>query len=778
MTSKRCFFKIMWEDFRHKKWMLVLSILGNLLAMPVTFMLSTGAAGYYIDDSTNAWLFRKAADMCSFFVGPLCIMGGLIAGVGALIVGFASFRYLFHRNMVDNYHSMPVKRRTLFVAGWLNGFLIWFIPFVIFFTITVIMGVTQLGQLRAEYMAGTNLDALITRNFEQLTVGKLVGDALLSAVSLLVAFLLIYHLVLVAVMLSGNVLNSMMLSGVMGIGVIALYALVDSFRMVYFNTYVPGVGGVAEKLMYASPAVSSIYLLSSRSELAYGEPGFGICFAVNLVIALLLGVVALFLYLKRSSELAETGVRNKPVCFAVQILTAFGAGMSGWIFFYALTGDWAGNGAAELWAVFGALLVGILVFGVMDIIFRMEFRAFFSHKLLMLATMASVLVTGFCFSQDWLGYDTYLPAKEKIAELSVMAPDRNSLQNYYYNDVSALRDMHYTDTDAIYDFLETAVEDQKWIDGVRASGVDERTDNNVRGEEILTKVTLQNGRSYYRSYYVYNDDVEAALRILSSKEYTDAYYRVPEQTVAEATGVSFSRDYMSHQLEIGTKQTRESFGKLIDAYNKDLEEQPELFICEGSRILARIGISANDRQQRRQLVVYEEMTHTREALREWGYGEFADTINPEDVERLEIYMGLWYSEMIAEGIDPVEYAREHFEVYGGTGEFNEQTVVEYYNGTEFVYPEDAEQYIKAVDTKDEQIILKITDREEIAELLELLSYTDAYRYSGGAFGRELSGRVDVIMKDETEFTGMLYGGTLPEKYVIRFGEIEFDHMTE
>ena len=31
MTSKRCFFKLMKEDFRHKIWMLALSILGNLL---------------------------------------------------------------------------------------------------------------------------------------------------------------------------------------------------------------------------------------------------------------------------------------------------------------------------------------------------------------------------------------------------------------------------------------------------------------------------------------------------------------------------------------------------------------------------------------------------------------------------------------------------------------------------------------------------------------------------------------------------------------------------
>ena len=36
MTSKHCFFRMMKEDFRHKIWMLVLSVLGNMMAVPVT----------------------------------------------------------------------------------------------------------------------------------------------------------------------------------------------------------------------------------------------------------------------------------------------------------------------------------------------------------------------------------------------------------------------------------------------------------------------------------------------------------------------------------------------------------------------------------------------------------------------------------------------------------------------------------------------------------------------------------------------------------------------
>ena len=100
MTSKHCFSKVMREDFRHKTWMLALSILGNLLAIPVAFLIYSGRRAYYtmpISSSEATPLLRDAQILANVFSGTLPIAAGIIAIAGAVIVGLFGFRYVFHR---------------------------------------------------------------------------------------------------------------------------------------------------------------------------------------------------------------------------------------------------------------------------------------------------------------------------------------------------------------------------------------------------------------------------------------------------------------------------------------------------------------------------------------------------------------------------------------------------------------------------------------------------------------------------------------------------------
>lgn len=185
MTSKHCFFRMMKEDFRHKIWMLVLSVLGNMMAVPVTYLIS-------VDNGSNVVTVRNLTSQIgrlgNFFVDTLMITGGIVAIAGALIVGLAGFRYVFHRNMVDTYHSIPVRRRTLFLVNWLNGFLIWFGPFLAALVVTVLLGLGKLSFLR------NSLSSLVMSEAEKKTVsfwltgGGLLKEALISLLALTTAF--------------------------------------------------------------------------------------------------------------------------------------------------------------------------------------------------------------------------------------------------------------------------------------------------------------------------------------------------------------------------------------------------------------------------------------------------------------------------------------------------------------------------------------------------------------------------------------------------------------
>lgn len=761
MTSKRCFFKMMREDFRHKIWMLALSVLGNMLAIPVVYLIGTGhSAGV----GSVGYLVRQANEIGEFFLEFVMASGGFVAIAGALIVGLSGFRYVFHRNMVDTWHSLPVKRSTYFWVNWLNGFLIWFVPFLVSFGITLLLGLGRLSAIRGR------LTGMVMNEEERLiasqcvTGGRLTANAFVSLLALTVAFSLVYHLVLLAVMLCGNVLNTMVTAATLGAGAISVYVLVSGFCVTYFETFVDFAESSYNGVAYASPLVSSIFLLYRR--VACFEAGeeflfWGACI-LNLVIALALGALTYFAYLKRPSELAEQGLRIKPIRFLLQIAVSLAAAMGGWLLFY-LIGD-----SAIIWGIFGAVLAGGVSFGVMDIIFHMEFKAFFAHKVLMGLTVAAGVFTGLLFCFDWLGYDTYLPDREAIAEIGIYSNSRRNSGNYIYGVQDAahpINEVHIRDIAAAYAFLESAVNGEPEQDFTRYSS----------SEEIYTKVTLKNGRTYYRQYRVYRGGSGPAGELFSSPEYLNVNFRIDQEEMRKYDSVRLSRTGIHDELPTDTQQGARLLEAVCEAYDRDLEENPKAFIYGDGRLFCMIRLVDRNYNTNRVLEVFEGMEHTREALRQNGFAQYADPVAPEDVE--EIQLGLYYYR--EDNLTPVEAAMELYGVWpesdssGISGEEAEDP------GTyDPAYPAGADYGISEYPTEtskyEDYMRLSITDGDEIRELLELISYSDG-RSSAGAFR---TGSVDyvtlVLSGEEAEESLSVYipFGALPEKYILRFGSLQ------
>ena len=116
MTSKRFFFKVLREDMRHKTWMLALSALSSFLMIMVVWLIWWSNQRGIAETVENS-LSRFEADSrafavretISFFGEFVTIMGGTVAIFGAVITGLFGFRYVFHKNMADVYHSLPVN---------------------------------------------------------------------------------------------------------------------------------------------------------------------------------------------------------------------------------------------------------------------------------------------------------------------------------------------------------------------------------------------------------------------------------------------------------------------------------------------------------------------------------------------------------------------------------------------------------------------------------------------------------------------------------------------
>lgn len=756
MTSKRCFFKMMREDFRHKLWMLALSVLGNMLAIPVVYLIGTGHWAGMDSAGSVQYLVRQANEIGEFFLEIVMASGGFVAIAGALIVGLSGFRYVFHRNMVDTWHSLPVKRSTFFRINWLNGFLIWFVPFLVSYGFTLLLGLGRLSAIRGR------LAGLVMNEEESLIASRcmtgswLTANAFVSLLALTVAFLLAYHLVLLAVMLCGNVLNTMVTAATLGVGAISVYLLFNGFCATYFDTYVGVADSSYNGVAYASPLVSSIFLLYRR--VACFEAGeesiFWVSCILNLVIALALGALSFLAYLKRPSELAEQGLRMKPIRFLLQIMVSLASAMGGWLLFYAI-----GESARLAWGIFGAVLAGGVSFGVMDIIFHMEFKSFFAHKVLMGLTVAAGIFTGLLFYFDWPGYDTYLPDREDIAEIAVYSNLRSNSNNYIYAIQDAahpVNRVHIRDNAAAYAFLESAVGAESEQEYVYSDS----------SEAIYAKVTLKSGRTYYRLYQVYHSSSEPAGALLCSPEYLNVNFRIEQEEMQKYKSIRLSRSGLNQELLTDTQEGIRLLEAVCEAYNRDLEENPAAFIYGDGRLFCTIRLEDRNYNSRRVLEVFEGMEHTREALRQQGFAHFAKPVEPEDIEEIQLSLGYRYWDE-GDTWDLVAIARDVYGVWlkkESEGASEEKALEPAAEATDF-----------GIYSEPEAVILHITDKDEIRELLEMISYSEGRSYTGGAFRTGIVDYISLVLSgEEGEESLSVYipFGALPEKYILRFGTLQ------
>ncbi len=735
MTSSRLFFRVMKEDMRHRGWMIALSVLASVLALPVIWLLvkSNGGFSRLVYDeklqSAPAYILDVVEKYWERAITPC---GGLVAIGGALIAALAGFRFLFHKDQVDTWHSMPIKRDMLFGAYYLNGILVWLLPLL---AMTVLLGIWSAG-------------LAVPEGGERTELLKVVLRAAAEAFGVFfTAFFLAYNLALLAMMLCGNALNTIVSTLILGFGVgifMALYmCLCESYFYTYFGLIGDLQGNMGIMSSYASPLLSAFYLLIE------GEKTRFLSVWVNLLVAVFLGVCAWLLYRRRPSELSEQGIRNRVFSTALRLVATVGAGVTGWIIFYGIAEG------STTWGVFGAVLAAVLTHGVMDVAFRMEFRAFFAHKIQLAACLAAVLLICFAFYWDWFGYDAYLPEKEKIAEFGLDIIGLGNGSSGLEGEAGPLEGMEYQDAETAYALLQQLT--------ARERQAGKMTAVNVR-------VTLKSGTTYYRTYYMGEAQKAFAMPILADGEYLKHSFLLEEQTVLDyQVGLCLQCGENEIQMEDCTK---EEILSIIHAYNQDVLDNPETVLLGEGRQLAWLELQFRNESSGNRWVridVYETMNRTIEALKAMGYGEYVTCREASEIASIQLY-----TDADAGTSDPaeiVEAARQMYKVYGESGKEDgeaagRQPAVSYETSNKTSNGD-----IGIGETGKNALVLNITDREEIRELLGIISY--AKGNGRNVFKKDF---IPIQMTDKNGEKIVCYvkAGELPEKYILRFGETAED----
>lgn len=316
----------------------------------------------------------------------------------ALLCAYAMFRYLFRKTMVDYYHSQPFKRAFRFWANYLSGILI--------FLICLACGLFAAYLVCAAFQVSGSI-----------TMSRLV----FANAGWFLLFLLCYQVFLLAILLTGSIGTAIGAAFFLFAAGPLLSQLFTALMSSYFTTFVSIDPRIEEFLLRLSPFYLAGHFLNGLN------PGSGISLSrepwllpgMAFRAALLCGV-CLLLFLRRPSEAAGTAMAfaksKRPFRLLLSVMmglccSLFGIGVHsfGWSLFFLLAGT-------------------VLTHAILEIVFCMDVRALFRDKL---ELGSCVLCAGMllCLLHfDWIGYDSWLPARDALASVSISESYAHSLE--------------------------------------------------------------------------------------------------------------------------------------------------------------------------------------------------------------------------------------------------------------------------------------------------------------------------------------------------------------
>lgn len=535
MTSKISFLKLMQEDAKRRNWMLVFLSVLFFVCYPVLMMIA-------LDGTTtinDRWRERVALEL----LAPGNVGIALVVTAAAVMIAAAEFSYLHSKEKMDLYYSIPVRRKKLFLSGYMTGFLM----FVGIFLVCEIL-------------------AMLVAAAKGVSLSLLFLPFLKGSVLHIIEFLLIYSAAAFAMLFTGNTLIA-----VFGMAVIAGYGpAVTMIAQAYIETgfYTALKAIQLWKIAYTTPIGILIWI---EQGIQHGTPWFGAaCMTLGGIVVFFLA--DLWMCTHHRAECGGMALAFPKTEQILKILMVLPGALAIGIVAYGMTGS---NQYSWL---FGGFIFGVLVLGMlMEFIYHKDVKLVFSHKIGTGITLAAGILLICSLVFDWPGYNRWMPAKEEVKAMSVCSRGglgaeiygnlyviENQMQSLEtISDIESHLDLEQTEQfDVIYDLVEKA-----HAEGNRDCGEDGNVD------EVLVKFVMQNGKVKYRRYFILDDVWNAAEEKLWKQSwYQQLCYPIlsndPQYAEEKLTGIRLSYLYEDNVVVTG-----EDAKELYRIYKKELIEK-------------------------------------------------------------------------------------------------------------------------------------------------------------------------------------------------------------
>lgn len=577
MTSKNSFLASCRENHKRRIWVWIVAVLSQLLLYGGMMMIYLSRIrGYQANgDYRNPEGFQEA--MCRAARDALAFSDNLYGTIFILaaIIGMQGFSYLYDRRKVDMYHSVPVSKDKRFAVVYLNG---------IFIYLVANLSGMILGALIAATQGAVNADVL--------------ASAGLAFVWNLFLFLAIYHMMMLAVMLTGNRFVTVCVFLAFVFYELCLSSQIGSLKRIFFKTYSEYYISTEPKLSVVYDCTLNIWNIKNASDAADAAAiAMPIVAKWILIAAAFLGL-AYLAYKKRPSEAAGRAMAfsfMEPVFkVAVAIPIALLAG--------GLVYDTSYQN--EMLQMAGMLAGGLIFCAASEVLFDFDIRSVIKHLPSTGIALAGILAIFSVFKWDIFGYDSYIPAQNKVESIAISADgyydsywDEN--RPYFEKSQFEKENMFLTDIEPVLALAKAA------------EGADPETMEDSHAVQILYR--LKSGRQVARAIQTDYDD-SGTEELLNQIFRTDAFKKGVFQGITDETsyaaleGITYTNGPARAVIPV------EEAGRLREAWIKDME-QFDFTLVRHSRPCGILYFNYEHYNQR-QWYIYDSFANTISALKE------------------------------------------------------------------------------------------------------------------------------------------------------------------
>jgi len=552
-----------------------------------------------------------------------------------LLMGLFQFSYLHSKKAVDVYHSLPVSRDTLTLANVAAAFTTVMVPLAINYMVALVVGSLK-HTLNPAYT---------------FSPGGLLMDLLIWAI---LVFAVLAAIAFVAVQV-GSVFDTFLFScELLCVVPVVLFLTFTLFEMLLRGYDRNNV--TMGWLQFTSPFTLipgrySLLTNATKNDFLIGNIAAG----VWLLVGLLLLWLAIRIYRRRPSELAESNTANCALAqLGVLAMTYVAATFCGTLFSGVSDNYTTHRLAFVLWT----LLFGVLAFVLAQVVLQRGVKGLRKAMWPGVATVGVTVLAAVLLATGGLGYESRIPAADDIESVSISYRGRygdiplllaGTKSTYQEDDLPGVTLFNYDYSQNVTLKTPEAISLVQKIHTIASKRSDDQSTNSsytAQVSRLTINYTLKNGRHLIRGYDSSNLGAAggALLELENNDEFKTNTYPAFQSAAKDYASATVTDAYGFRHVEVDGQAELQ---KLLDAAKQDIAEENVASLgTQSDFTVCTISFAPAVEPQYRQLtedaysggylMVRPSYTHTLQALRDLGLANYM-TPDSSQIASMTVY---------------------------------------------------------------------------------------------------------------------------------------------